>query len=106
MIQINDIRILVDRIVLEFNPDKIILFGSYSSGEPSPDSDVDLLVVMPHKGKNWRLAAEIRRRVRPEFPIDLLVRSPEEMQRRADDGDPFLSDIMNTGEVLYESHHA
>lgn len=106
MVRMEDIRKLADRIAIEFQPHKIILFGSYSSGRPSPDSDVDLLVIMPYMGKTWRQAADIRTRVRPEFPLDLLVRAPEEMRRGEAEGDPFLCEIVEKGEVLYESQDA
>ncbi|MFH1434721.1 MAG: nucleotidyltransferase domain-containing protein [Pseudomonadota bacterium] len=101
----SDIKRLANRIADEFNPEKIILFGSYASGKPSADSDVDLLVILPHTGKSWRLAAEIRTRIRPAFPIDLLVRAGEELDRRVAEGDPFLITIIKEGKVLYEKHH-
>ena len=106
MISRADIQQLADRIVREFNPEKIILFGSYAYGTPDPDSDVDLLVVLPLTGKSWRKAAEIRTRVRSPFPMDLLVRAPEEMQRRLEEDDPFLREIAERGVVLHATDHA
>jgi len=99
------IRKLADQIAREFHPEKIILFGSHARGRPTPDSDVDVLVILPHKGKNWRHAARIRGRVRVTFPLDLVVRTPEEVERRLAEGDPFMADIESTGEVLYENRH-
>ena len=64
---------------------------------------MDLLVIMPHKGKGWRLAGKIRGRVRPKFPLDLLVRSPEQIRQRLTLGDCFLKEIAEKGKVLYES---
>lgn len=64
MVSMEDIQALADRIVREFLPERIVLFGSYASGTASPDSDVDLLVVLPYQGKSWAKAAEIRGRVR------------------------------------------
>ena len=106
MVSIADIENLADRIVQEFDPEKIILFGSHASGSPHPDSDVDLLVILPVSGKNWRMAAEIRGRVRPRFPLDLLVRTPDEMDRRIVAGDPFLREISEQGVVLHARDHA
>ncbi|MBM4035552.1 MAG: nucleotidyltransferase domain-containing protein [Planctomycetes bacterium] len=97
------IREAAKKIAREFHPDRIILFGSHAHGHPTPDSDVDLLVVVPHEGKDWRMAARIRGCLRVTFPLDLLVRTPEEMERRIAEGDPFLADIQRTGEVLYEN---
>ena len=52
MVERSEIEDLAGRIAKEFKPERIILFGSYASGAPSPDSDVDLLVVLPHQGKS------------------------------------------------------
>ena len=94
---------LAARIALAFRPERIVLFGSFAHGSPTVDSDVDLLVVMPCSGKPWRKAAEIRSRVRPEFPLDLLVRTPEQVAERVALGDGFMLDIVNRGKVLYEA---
>jgi predicted nucleotidyltransferase len=94
---------LAERIATAFRPQRIVLFGSYAVGSPDADSDVDLLVVMPCAGKPWRKAAEIRSRVRPEFPVDLLVRTPEQIAERVALGDGFMLDIVNRGKVLYEA---
>jgi predicted nucleotidyltransferase len=100
------IQDLADRIAQQFDPEKIILFGSYATGACGPDSDVDLLVVAAHDGKGWELAAEIRTRLRPTFPVDLMVRSPEELASRLRAGDVFLQEIDAHGLVLYEAQHA
>ncbi len=50
----NCIPVMVERIVREFQPSRIILFGSYARGEAAADSDVDLLVVMPKSKTNVR----------------------------------------------------
>jgi predicted nucleotidyltransferase len=54
MVDFKDIQALADRIAKHFNPERIILFGSYAVGTAGPDSDVDLLVVLPFEGKNFR----------------------------------------------------
>ncbi|MHC4644471.1 MAG: nucleotidyltransferase domain-containing protein [Planctomycetota bacterium] len=87
----------------EFHPERVVLFGSYAYGTAREDSDVDLLVVISHKGKGWRLAGKIRGRVCPQFPVDLLVRSPEQIRQRLKLGDCFLKEITEQGKVLYES---
>ena len=93
-------------VAREFQPEKIILFGSYAYGTPSEDSDVDLLVVMPHEGHPAYQAAEIELKVRAGFPLDLVVRSPERIRERLAGGDGFLREILERGASLYESGHA
>jgi uncharacterized protein len=84
-----------------FHPDKIILFGSFAYGEPNLDSDVDLLVIMPARNQGSQ-AYKIRLALSAPFPLDLLVRAPETMKWRLEEGDSFLKEIMSKGKVLYE----
>jgi predicted nucleotidyltransferase len=104
MVDEQAIQDLCDRIVREFQPERIILFGSYASGKPTPDSDVDLLVVLPFEGKNFYKSLEILNRTNPSFPIDLLARRPEDTERRYREGDPLIRDALDHGKVLYERH--
>jgi predicted nucleotidyltransferase len=103
MVEMSEIEALSQQIVEKFHPERIILFGSYAYGEPTPDSDVDLLVVMPFEGHSPRQAAEIRFQVRPQFPLDLLVRTPELLRQRLEMGDFFMKEIVDEGKVLYEA---
>lgn len=105
MITITQIRALSRRIAAQFNPDRIILFGSRARGRAHADSDVDLLVVMRCNGSGARKAVEILNRVEPEFAVDLLVRTPQEIRRRLAQQDRFLADIVRRGKVLYEAAH-
>lgn len=93
-----------DRIARQFAPDRIILFGSYAYGEPSEDSDVDLLVVLPFDGKPYRKAAEIAASVHAGFPLDILARRPDDVERRYQEADPLVRDALDRGRVLYERH--
>jgi predicted nucleotidyltransferase len=104
MIDEQSIRELCERIVQEFQPHKIILFGSYALGTPTLDSDVDMLVVLPFTGKNFRKSLEILNRTNPNFPIDLLARNPEDTERRYQEGDPLIREALDHGKVLYERH--
>ena len=92
-----------NRLVNDYKPHKVILFGSYANGTPGPDSDVDILVILPFEGKTTIKSAEILNRINPRFPIDLLVRTPEQVRDRLDKGDFFMREIMEKGVVLYET---
>jgi uncharacterized protein len=91
------------RLAKEFQPQKIVLFGSYAYGCPGRDSDVDLLVIMPLSGSSVDKSVEMRLALRPDFPLDLLVRSPAKIKERLAMGDGFIQDILTRGKVLYES---
>lgn len=99
-----DIRALADRIAAEFKPHKIILFGSRATGMAGPESDVDLLVILSFEGSHLDKSAEILGRVHPGvYPIDLLVRTPEEMRWRYEGGDAIVREAIDRGVVLYEA---
>ena len=98
------IKNFVNRIGKKFHPKKIILFGSYAYGNPDLDSDVDLLVILPGKGRLVEEYSAIAREIEPRsFPIDLIVRSSREIQNRLALGDSFIEEILTRGKVLYES---
>ena len=99
----NQIKQLCRRIGRQFQVDRIVLFGSYAHGSATDDSDVDLLVIMNHTGKGWRMATEIRGQIRPQFPLDLLVRTAQQVRERLSLGDCFFKEITNKGKVLYEA---
>jgi predicted nucleotidyltransferase len=103
MVRRRDIKRLCLRIGQEFRPRQIILFGSYAYGKPSPDSDVDSLVVMRHEGRAIDKAIEIISKLEHRFPIDLIVRSPAELRQRLKWNDFFLREATEKGVVMYES---
>ena len=97
------LREMVSKIVKHFHPEKIILFGSRAWGDPTKESDLDILVVMDVDGSPIRKASEISRIARPRFlPMDIIVRTSDEIEHRVEIGDPFIKKIMNRGKVLYE----
>jgi len=106
MVSRRAIKKFADEVARRFRPKRIILFGSYAYGKPTPDSDVDLLVVMPCKGRPLDAALNVRLAVEADFPLDLLVRTPAEVRKRVRWGDCFMQEITSKGEVLYEGAHA
>jgi len=103
MVKRQNITRFVRKVAAQFHPERVVLFGSYAYGKPTSDSDVDLLVVMSHKGPSAIQAAAIRKRVHAGFPMDLVVRSPEEIRRRLAMDDFFVREIMERGQSLYEA---
>src|SRR5579864_2292973 len=95
------IRRLARQIAEKFRPNKIILFGSYAYGEPGPDSDVDIMVVMRAANETTQ-AIRILRGIEHLFPMDLIVRTPKNLRWRLKEGDWFLREIVEKGKVLYE----
>jgi predicted nucleotidyltransferase len=104
MVERTKIRSFCNAVAKQFRPQKIILFGSYAYGKPTPDSDVDLLVIMPRtRYRGERMSLRIRLAMQHQFPMDLLVRTPADIAKRLRWRDPFISEIMEKGKVLYEA---
>ncbi|NKQ36916.1 MAG: nucleotidyltransferase domain-containing protein [Chloroflexi bacterium] len=93
---------VVRQITEQFKPQKIILFGSYARQRPRPESDVDLLVIMDTPLTETEQAVRILQATNYHFGLDLLVRKPDNLNRRLELGDPFLQEIMREGLVVYE----
>ncbi len=96
------INAVTRKIVAEFNPEKVILFGSYAYGKPSIDSDVDVLIVMESNERPTLRAARVYKAVQGKtFPMDILVRTPQELQHRLKMDDFFIKEIVERGKVVY-----
>ena len=94
---------LVSRIVERFRPEKIILFGSYARGTAGEDSDADILVVMPVKGSKRKKATEIDiTLVGLDLPVDVIVVTPEELDRNKNIIGTIIYPALKEGKVLYE----
>lgn len=94
---------IIERIINGVSPQKIILFGSYAYGNPTPDSDLDLLIIMETLARPAERILVISRLLRPRpFPMDILVRTPAEITMSLDIGDAFIQEILTKGKVLYE----
>jgi predicted nucleotidyltransferase len=99
-------RFIADR----FRPQRIVLFGSYAYGQPTEDSDVDLLVITPVRGNVTLKAAEIHHESHVAsgyaFPMDVIVRTPAQVRKRLRLNDFFFREVMEKGEILYEKGDA
>lgn len=101
----NTILGIVDKIRQEYQPDKIILFGSYAYGHPHRDSDIDLLIIKDTQERFidrlfnvTKIASDPGRLT----PLEVIVLTPEEIRERLQIGDQFISEALGKGEVLYE----
>jgi predicted nucleotidyltransferase len=95
------IRQYAREVAERFQPDKIILYGSYAYGTPHADSDVDILVIMPARNEIDQ-AFQIRCEVPTRFPMDLHVLKPRNVAWRLAERESFLTEIMAKGKILYE----
>jgi uncharacterized protein len=101
MVAMSEVEALAGRIVEEFDPDKIILFGSHAYGTAQDYSDVDLLVLMPFKGNSFDRATEILERIEHPFCADVIVRDPVDAEQKYQEHDSLIRDAFDRGKVLY-----
>ena len=98
------IRKIVDKIVAEYRPIRIILFGSYAGGTPDDDSDIDLLIIKDTDKRpidRWLEVKKLLRGLAPALPVAPLVYTEKELAERIAIKDFFIDDVLKTGEVLY-----
>ena len=95
------IRRFARQIAERFHPEKIILFGSYAYGKPHAESDVDLMVIMPARDVVDQ-SIRIDLALEAPFSLDLIVRTPWQIERGLRDDDWFLREVIEKGKVLYE----
>lgn len=98
---INDI---LQKLRDNYNPQKVILFGSFASGNPHPDSDIDILIIKETSDRFIDRCTAVRRLLSDpgrKIPLEILVLTPDEISRRLAAGDQFISDITEKGNLLY-----
>ncbi|KYK28425.1 MAG: nucleotidyltransferase domain-containing protein [Theionarchaea archaeon] len=98
------IQNMVQKLVSEYAPQKVILFGSYGYGSPDLDSDIDLLIIKETSERfidRWVEVQRILTGMHRSIPVETLVLTPQEVEKRLAIGDQFIEEIMEKGEVLY-----
>lgn len=95
-------RIIARRIGKVYDPEQVILFGSYAWGKPTRDSDLDFFITTKKSPNFLRDQQKIRKVIAGEMPIDLLLYSKSQIRRRIGMGDSFVQRIIDRGISLYE----
>ncbi len=99
------VRQVAERLARSYHPEKIVLFGSYASGDVDEESDVDLLIIKETSLPFHRRGGEVRALLRPlrlALPMDIIVLTPEEVDEQLRRGNVFLESIIREGEVLFD----
>jgi predicted nucleotidyltransferase len=100
------IRKVAQQVVEHFHPQKVILFGSYAYGQPTKDSDVDLLVVIDTDEPPLHVAAKIAATIEHPFPLDIVVRTSVEFAAAVQRKGVFATEVATKGITLYEAGDA
>ena len=101
-----DLENLMGKLLAGYRPRRVILFGSHVDGEPDRHSDIDILIVKETEMTPFQRRVEVGRIVRDRnrrTPIQPLVITPKELEAQVRKGDPFLIEILEKGEVLYDA---
>ena len=98
------IQNILRKLIEEYTPEKVILFGSYAYGDPDPDSDIDLLIIKETSDRfldRWVTVQRILTGTHRSLPVETLVMTPLEIESRRAVGDQFIIEILDKGKVLY-----
>ncbi len=97
-----EVRRSVEKIKAQYKPEKIFVFGSFASGKITADSDIDFFIIKRTTKPRRKRQQEVSRLlIDREVPVDILVYTPAETEKRKRLGDPFILDILNSGKLLY-----
>lgn len=98
------IRTMLQRLVEQYQPLKVILFGSSAKGNFNENSDIDLLIIKDTSERfidRWCSVGKILAGTHPSIPVDTLVLTTKEVEARLSMGDQFISEILSKGTLLY-----
>jgi predicted nucleotidyltransferase len=99
------LQTLVKMLVEQVQPEKVVLFGSYANGTATPESDIDLLVILKSDLRRDRRQEAISQALRPRrVPVDILAYTPDKVQRCMEIPTSFVRHILTTGRVVYDRH--
>jgi predicted nucleotidyltransferase len=95
---------MLHKLIDAYSPQKVILFGSHAYGTPGPDSDIDLLIIKETSTRfidRWVVVQRILTGTHRALPVETLVLTPQEVEKRLANGDQFIAEILAKGKVLY-----
>jgi len=95
---------MLQKLIGEYAPEKVILFGSHAYGTPGPESDIDLLIVKKTADRfldRWITVQRILTGTHHALPVETLVLTPQEIEQRLAIGDQFIAEILQKGKVMY-----
>ena len=99
------LEILIKTLIEQVQPEKVVLFGSYANGTATPESDIDLLVILKSDLRRDHRQEAISQALRPRrVPVDILAYTPDEVQRCMEIPTSFVRHILTTGKVVYDRH--
>lgn len=101
----NELVRILDIIINEYAPEKVILFGSFAEGKTHEWSDIDLLIIKETSKRPVERCIELSKIIKPKVGIDLFIYSPEEYKNLINEKFSFLLNILKNGKVVYEKRN-
>ena len=96
-----ELKRIIDTIIRNYSPEKIILFGSLAKGDIYKWSDIDLIIIKFTNDDPWERTVKVDRFIDHKIPIDILIYTPEEVRQRLVMNDYFVKEFSEKGKVLY-----
>jgi predicted nucleotidyltransferase len=94
---------IITKIASGYNPEKIILFGSYAAGNPNEHSDLDLFIIKDTEMPRPQRAVQVRKMLYGlMIPLDLIVYTPKEVVESMKNRYSFVNEVLTSGKTIYE----
>lgn len=90
------------KLLKRYNPEKVILFGSYARGCSDQFSDIDLIIIKKTRKRFLDRIKDVLMIIKPSYAIDILVYTPQEFKKMISQRNPFLEYVLKEGKVIYE----
>jgi len=104
MVSDSKISEIIRKIASNYQPEKILLFGSYASGKAREDSDLDFIIIKKTNIPKNKRGREVRKHLLgSKIPMDLKVYTPEEFENEKDSELSFVNSALKNAKVVYES---
>jgi predicted nucleotidyltransferase len=101
------IQDILEKIVAGYDPQRVILFGSYAYGEPDEDSDIDLLIIKDTDEppiERWTTVKRLVRDRNRRTSVSPLVYTTQELERRLALQDFFIQEVLEKGKTIWTRH--
>lgn len=99
---LRELNRILDVLIIQYHPEKIILFGSLVSGDTHAWSDIDLVIIKDTQERFMDRLIDVALLCDSDMGVDCLVYTPEELNRMLAERNPFILEVLRTGKVIYE----
>ncbi|MGE5391814.1 MAG: nucleotidyltransferase domain-containing protein [Deltaproteobacteria bacterium] len=103
MVVSNEFNRIIEVLIKEYQPDKVVLFGSLAAGQVTEWSDIDLLVVKDTTKSFYERLEEVIEITQPMIGADIIVYTPEEIKQMEESSLFLVEEVLKKGRIVYDA---